>query len=128
MYPLRRHAILSEVLPHSRASARGRSTIERRRCSTATRPINLARAGRPCSGIAAEQLDWSLDSTWQGLQIGVEQPKWRAHFEWLAPMIGDTYGTMDDFDWSGPARDPASLSSSPERWTDGQMLELEGSF
>ena len=70
------------------------------------------------------KLDWSLDSTWQGLQIGIERPKWRAHFEWLTPMLSDTYGTMDDFDWSGPDRDPASLSSSYERWTDGQMLGI----
>jgi hypothetical protein len=74
------------------------------------------------------KLSWPLDSTWHGLQIGVEKPKWRAHFEWLTPMVHDTYRNMADYDWSGPDRDPASLSSSPERWTDGQTLEFEGSF
>jgi hypothetical protein len=58
----------------------------------------------------------------------VEKPNWRAHFEWLTPMVHDTYRNASDYDWSGPNRDPASLSSSPERWTDGQTLELEGSF
>ena len=74
------------------------------------------------------KLSWPLDSTWDGLRIGVEKPNWRAHFEWLTPMVHDTYRDMADYDWSGPDRDPASLSSSPERWTDGQSIELEGSF
>ena len=33
------------------------------------------------------KLSWPLDSTWHGLQIGVEKPNWRAHFEWLTPMV-----------------------------------------
>jgi hypothetical protein len=74
------------------------------------------------------KLSWPLDSTWHGVQVGVEKPKWRAHFEWLTPMVHDAYRNMADYDWSGPDRDPASLSSSPERWTDGQTVELEGSF
>ncbi len=74
------------------------------------------------------KLVWPLDTTWHGLQVGVEKPNWRAHFEWLTPMVSETYRDMADYDWSGPNRDPASLSSSPERWTDGQTVELEGSF
>jgi hypothetical protein len=74
------------------------------------------------------KLTWPLDATWHGLRIGVERPKWRTHFEWLTPIASDSYGEMTDFDWSGPARDPASVSVSPTRWTDGQMLEFEGSF
>jgi hypothetical protein len=73
------------------------------------------------------RLDWSLDSTWHGLQVGVESPNWRAHVQWLTPMIKGGYRDMSDFDWSGPDRDPALLSVSPQRWTDGQMLELEAS-
>ncbi|MFZ1934759.1 MAG: hypothetical protein WCB27_07665 [Thermoguttaceae bacterium] len=85
--------------------------------------------GQPDNSYAPlSKLSWPLDSTWDGLQIGVEKPNWRAHFEWLAPMVHDTYRDQADYDWSGPNRDPASLSSSPERWTDGQMVELEGSF
>jgi hypothetical protein len=74
------------------------------------------------------RLNWSLDSVWHGLQIGVEKPRWRVHFEWLTPMTRDISGDMSDWDWSGPARDPASLSVSPSRWTDGQRLEFEGAF
>jgi len=82
----------------------------------------------PAAYAPLSKLAWPLDSTWHGLQIGLEKPRWRAHFEWLTPMVHDAYGNMADYDWSGPARNPASLSSSPERWTDGQTLELEGSF
>jgi hypothetical protein len=74
------------------------------------------------------RLVWPLDSTWHGLQIGVERPKWRAHFEWLTPMTESIYRDSADYDWSGADRPPASLSTSPTRWTDGQMLELEGAY
>jgi hypothetical protein len=74
------------------------------------------------------KLDWSLDSTWQGLRVGLEKPCWEAHFQWLTPMVEDVYGQMADSDWSGPNRDVASLQLSPERWREGQNLELEGSY
>lgn len=74
------------------------------------------------------KLDWALDSTWQGLRVGLEKPCWDVHFQWLAPMVNDVYGQMVDSDWSGPDRGVASLQRSPERWRDGQNLELEGSY
>jgi hypothetical protein len=72
------------------------------------------------------KLQWSLDSMWQGLQIGFEKPRWGAHFEWLTPMLHNSFGEMNDFDWSGADRPPALLSTSPQHWSDAQMLELEG--
>lgn len=74
------------------------------------------------------KLVWPLDSAWHGLQVGVERPKWRAHFQWLTPVTSNVGRDMADYDWSGPDRDPASLSQSPERWNDGQNIELEGSY
>jgi hypothetical protein len=74
------------------------------------------------------KLDWSLDSTWQGLRVGLEKPCWDVHFQWLTPMTEDVYGEMVDSDWSGPNRDVAVLSRSPERWREGQNVELEGSY
>jgi hypothetical protein len=71
------------------------------------------------------KLDWSLDSTWTGFRFGLEKADSAAHFEWLTPMGQCINGKMADFDWSGPDRPPASLSRSPERWNDGQMLDLE---
>jgi hypothetical protein len=72
------------------------------------------------------KLDWSLNSTWTGFRFGLEKADSAAHFEWLAPIgIG---GNIDDYDWSGPDRDPASLSSSPEQWREGQMLDLGYEF
>ena len=73
------------------------------------------------------KLDWSLDSTWTGFRIGAEEADSAGHFEWLTPM-GRVSGNMEDFDWSGPDRPPFSLSSSSERWNEGQMLDLEYEF
>ena len=74
------------------------------------------------------KLDWSLDSTWTGLRVGVQKPNWDVHFEWLTAMVQDINGSMEDFDWSGLNTAPASLSSSPERWNDGQKIELEADY
>ena len=43
-------------------------------------------------------------------------------------MAEDINGSMKDFDWSGPNMAPASLSSTPERWNDGQKIELEADY
>ncbi len=79
------------------------------------------------------RLDFALDSTWHGLQIGLEQPNWRAHFEWLTPIRKRIDGVMADFDWNidDPQNDPTrldSLTHSSQRWNDGQLLELGADF
>jgi hypothetical protein len=74
------------------------------------------------------KLDWSLNSTWTGFRFGLEKADSAAHFEWLTPMGSNINGKIDDFDWSGADRAPASLSSSPEQWNDGQMLDLQYEF
>lgn len=73
------------------------------------------------------KLDFDLDSTWHGLQIGLEKPNWRVHFEWLTPIQRDINGNMEDFDWI-PAGNLISHTLSSERWNDGQMLDLGGEF
>jgi hypothetical protein len=82
----------------------------------------------PGSYAPLSKLAWSLDSTWQGLKVGVEKPTWEVSVEWLTPMVRGIYGQMVDSDWSGPNRDVASLQESSERWLDGQQLELAASF
>jgi len=79
------------------------------------------------------KLDFELDSTWHGLQVGLEKPGWRIHFEWLTPMQEDINGDMADYDWNinVPRNDPTRLDSwtlSSLRWTDGQVLDLGGEF
>ena len=76
------------------------------------------------------KLDWDMDSTWHGLRVGLEKPKWCIHFEWLTPIENDIHGQMADYDWLTPAN-PSQLDSytlSDLRWNDGQMLELGGEF
>lgn len=79
------------------------------------------------------RLDFSLDSTWHGLRIGVGEPDWRMHFEWLTPMSRKIDGVMADYDWNinDPTDDPSrldSLTHSTLRWNDGQMLEWEAAY
>ncbi len=79
------------------------------------------------------KLDWSLDSTWQGFNIGFEKPNWTIHFEWLTPMGSEIDGDMADFDWNidPPQNDPNRLDShtlSSLRWNDGHMIDLEWKF
>jgi hypothetical protein len=74
------------------------------------------------------KLDWSLDSTWTGLRVGVQKPNWDVHFEWLTTMGQGINGSVTDSDWNGPATDPCSVSVSPERWNDGQKVEVEAHY
>ena len=79
------------------------------------------------------KLDWCLDSTWHGLQIGLEKANWGIHGEWLIPVGRGMTGEMEDFDWNinPPQNDPTrldSLTRSSLRWNDGQMLDLGGEF
>jgi hypothetical protein len=73
------------------------------------------------------RLNWSLDSTWNGLQVGIEKPNWDVHFEWLTPMTKNINGTMEDSDWV-PANNLILQSHTQQRWNDGQMLDLGGEF
>lgn len=79
------------------------------------------------------KLDFSLDSTWTGLRVGMETPTWGIHFEWLTPMQKNINGHMADFDWNilAPRNDPNRLDSltlSSEKWNEGQMIDLGGEF
>ncbi len=79
------------------------------------------------------RLEFALNSTWHGLRIEAEKPRWRIGFEWLTPMHADIGGVMADYDWdnSGPPSNSLQLESlthSALRWNEGQMLELEAAF
>ncbi|MGD0382753.1 MAG: hypothetical protein ABSA77_04465 [Thermoguttaceae bacterium] len=76
------------------------------------------------------KLDYSLDSTWNGVRVGVQRCNWDVHFEWLMPMVQRIDGGINDYDWNiaAPTNDPTrldSLSHSATRWNDGQKIELE---
>lgn len=76
------------------------------------------------------RLDWSLNSQWQGFQIGSKGRDWELQFEWLAPVGSKIQGNLDDYDWLTPG-DPThldSLSSSALRWNEGQLLDLGAEF
>jgi hypothetical protein len=85
-------------------------------------------AAPPTGYAPLSKLDWNLDSTWNGIRVGVLRPKLDVHFEWLIPMTDFIGGKMEDFDWDGPNTDPFSLSRSRERFTDGQKIEFEADY
>jgi len=81
------------------------------------------------------KLQFPINSCWTGFRFGLEEADSAAHFEWLTPMARSINGSMEDFDWNTsyvlPRNDPTrldSLSSSSERWNEGQMLDLEYEF
>ena len=63
------------------------------------------------------------NSSWHGLEVGLEKPTWGMHFEWLMPQQG-IHGSMADFDWQFPDAGFTDLGFTQERWTEGQMLDL----
>jgi hypothetical protein len=90
------------------------------------------------TGLAApyapeSKLNFSLDSDWVGLRVGVQRCDWDVHFEWLTPMQRSIDGFMSDYDWNinTPRNNPDrldSLTHSGERWNDGQKIELEADY
>jgi outer membrane protease len=81
------------------------------------------------------KLDYSLNSTWIGLRVGVERCDWDVHLEWLMPMVQHIDGGMYDYDWNTkyitPQNDPSrldSLSHAATRWNDGQQINLEADY
>jgi hypothetical protein len=70
------------------------------------------------------RLNWALDSMWTGVQFGLHEPDWDLSLEWLTPMERNIHGTIQDDDWDEDGL--SNRSYSPERWTDGQMLDLRG--
>ena len=122
---IRRLRTCGEIIP-TRWSTSGRNRPARwpspstggfSRCSTATLPNNSVRLplDQPCvspsdrRAVCPEsKLDWSLNSTWTGVRLGVEEADHAAHFEWLGPMAESIGGGMEDFDWNinDPRNDP----------------------
>jgi hypothetical protein len=72
-------------------------------------------------------LRFPLDSSWHGLQVGVEKPEWGVHVEWLTPISREIHGDLADYDWNPPNPDGSftDLGFMHETWTDGQMVTLD---
>jgi hypothetical protein len=70
------------------------------------------------------KLDFDLDSTWHGLQIERRTENTDLRFEWLTPMGNGINGNLNDYDWEIPGADFTDLGITRQRWTDGQMLNL----
>jgi hypothetical protein len=69
------------------------------------------------------RLNFSLNSCWQGLEVGLQSREWRMHVEWMMPIQRDIQGGLSDYDWQLPGEPFTDLGLMDERWTDGQMLD-----
>jgi hypothetical protein len=77
----------------------------------------------PAGHAPLSRLDFSLDSFWHGLEIGIERETWGVHFEWLMPQQG-IQGNLADFDFMLPGANFTDLGLMQEQWIEGQMLDL----
>jgi len=84
----------------------------------------------PTGASPLSQLKFPLNSTWNGLEVGLESPRWAVRGEWLTPAGGGIDGQLQDRDWlwqfAGlpPSRDFSDLGVAPQRWIDGQMADV----
>ncbi len=78
----------------------------------------------PAGWTPLSKLDFSLNSMWHGLEVGLEKPNWAAHVEWLTPMERGIPGNLEDYDWMIPNETFTDLGVTRQRWTDGQMLNF----
>jgi hypothetical protein len=71
------------------------------------------------------RLNFPLNSCWHGLRLGVDEPTWSAHFEWMAPQQG-IQGQFSDYDWRSAGSDEnfSDLGFADQRFVDGQMIDL----
>lgn len=71
------------------------------------------------------RLKFPLNSCWQGLKVGVDRPNWAMHLEWMMPQQG-IQGDLKDYDWRlADQKTFTDLGYADERWTEGQMLDLD---
>lgn len=76
------------------------------------------------------QLKFPLHSTWNGLEMGLEGPRWAVRAEWLTPFGHGIDGQLQDRAWlwqfAGlpPSATPSDFGVAPQRWIDGQMADV----
>jgi hypothetical protein len=87
-----------------------------------TPPSKLPESWAPLS-----RLQFPLDSTWNGIRVGIEKPNWGMHVEWLTPISEHINGNFEDSDWEplNPDGSVSDFGRSREHWTDGQTVDLD---
>lgn len=84
----------------------------------------------PPTGYApASQLNFPINTSWHGLQVGIDEPTWGVRFEWMAAQP-DIQGQFSDYDWRSPGSSEnfTDLGYSDERFTDGQTIDFGMDF
>lgn len=70
------------------------------------------------------RLEFPINGTWTGLELGLEGLRWAVRAEWVTPVNGDIHGQFEDRDWLLVGQDFTDLGVSEERWIDAQMLDV----
>lgn len=84
----------------------------------------------PPAGYAPlSRLDFPINSSWHGLQIGIDEPTWGAHFEWMMAQP-DIQGQLADYDWrtAGSDENYTDLGYAEQKFSDGQMIDFGMDF
>jgi hypothetical protein len=84
--------------------------------------------GEPDGWSPLSQLNFSLNSCWQGLEVGLRDPDWAVHVEWLTPVQRGIQGEVSDWDWQDPQAPFTDLGYAREQWIEGQMLDAALDF
>ncbi len=74
------------------------------------------------------RLDFSLDSVWHGVQLGVQGDDRAVHVEYMSPMNNNIQGGLEDYDWMIPDASYTDLGVTDARWMHGHMLDIGGEF
>jgi hypothetical protein len=86
----------------------------------------IGTANLPPTGYSPlSMLEFPINSSWTGLQVGVDRPNWGLHCEWLTAMTQSIDGRFEDYDWRESDRAYTDLGYGPQRWNDAQMVNLD---
>jgi hypothetical protein len=84
----------------------------------------------PAGANPLSQLKFPLNSTWNGVELGLEEPRWAVRAEWLTPFGRRIDGLLEDRDWLWQyaglplSAIPTDLGVTSQRWINGQTADV----
>ncbi len=84
----------------------------------------------PAGPSPLSRLEFPINSTWNGLEVGLGGEFWAVRAEWLTPLTDKIDGRLEDRDWlwqfAGLPQSPvfSNLGVAEERWVEGQMVDV----
>jgi hypothetical protein len=78
----------------------------------------------PAGASPLSQLKFPLNSTWNGFEVGLEDPRWAVRAEWLTPWSDDIDGQLEDRDWLLVGEEFTDLGVLQQRWKSAHMVDV----